>query len=74
MAFMPLHDSGRIAQATHRVAKLAAEEGSQMAHLRPAKLDISSQAYATVHGYVTTTTQVVRMVTLGHALEAWLAQ
>ena len=73
MAFMPLHESGRIDHATQRVAELVAKEGAQMGHLRPAKLDISSQAYATVHGYVTTTTQVVRMVTLGHALEAWLA-
>lgn len=63
---------GSIRVATQSMVALARSEGARMAHLRPAQLGISPAANATITAYVTTTTQVVRMVTMGHALAAWL--
>jgi hypothetical protein len=64
---------GSIRVATNSMVALARAGGARMAHLRPAQLHISPAAHTTISGYVSTTTQVVRMVTMGHALAAWLA-
>lgn len=71
-SFCAHQGDGSIRVATQSMVALARSEGARMAHLRPAQLGISPAANATITAYVTTTTQVVRMVTMGHALAAWL--
>ena len=71
--FAPLQSRGAIAVASAQMVALAVEEGSRMAHLRPAEFEISRLARDTVEGYVHSPTQVARMVTMGHALANWLA-
>ncbi|MEM7404706.1 MAG: hypothetical protein AAF458_05395 [Pseudomonadota bacterium] len=70
--FAPLHASGAIDAATAEIVELARDAGVRMAHLRGDTSGISDAARSTITGYVRTPTQVVRMVTLGHALERWL--
>ncbi|MEX0961091.1 MAG: hypothetical protein WDZ63_17575 [Burkholderiales bacterium] len=72
-AFAPLQTRGAIAAASAKVAALAREEGARMAHLRPARFDISSEAMDTIVDYVNNPALVARMVTLGHMLADWLA-
>jgi hypothetical protein len=67
------HSCGAISLATEQVVALARQEGACLAHLRLARIEISRVARDTIAGYVTTPTQVVRMVTVGHALAKWLA-
>lgn len=70
----PQHSLGAITAATAQVVELAREEGARMAHLRQETIEMSDLARETITGYVRTPTQVVRMVTLGHALAKWLEQ
>ena len=72
-AFAPLQARGEIAAASATVAALAREEGARMAHLCPARFDISGVALATITDYVNNPALVARMVTLGHMLADWLA-
>lgn len=71
-AFAPMRSSGEIADATQRVTDLAQEEGARLVHLRTHTQSLPADALGTITGYVTTPTQVVRMVTLGHILARWL--
>lgn len=71
-AFAPLHAGGSIAAASARMVELTREEGERLAGWRDADVNIPDRAFAAVTGYVTTPTQVARMVTLGHALARWL--
>ena len=72
-AFSPLQASGTIPAVIARVVALAREEGARMAHLRPVNLNLSKHAHDTIADYVNQPSHVARMVTLGHALAAWLA-
>lgn len=71
-AFAPRHADGSVAAATARMVDLTRKEGERMAPWRNAEFALSEQARKTLTDYVTTPTQVVRMVTLGHALARWL--
>lgn len=71
-AFAPLQVQGAIAAASARLVSWALDEGAHMAWLRPAETEIPRRARDTVTGYVTSPTQVARMVAMGHALEIWL--
>ncbi len=71
-AFAPLQSRGLIDEANTRLVALAAAEGERMAHLRLTAPAPSRQALATMTGYVTSPSQVARMVTIGHALADWL--
>ena len=51
---------------------LTRQEGARLAPWRNDEIAISEQAHKTLVDYVTTPTQVVRMVTIGHALARWL--
>lgn len=72
-AFAPLQASGAIGAATDRVVRLALEEGAYLAKLRPDAITLPQLTRDTITDYVSTPTQVVRMVTLGHVLARWLA-
>ena len=71
-AYAPFQAQGAIAAASARLVSSALDEGARMARLRAAEVEISRQARDTVTGYVTSPTQVARMVAMGHALESWL--
>ncbi|UCH47412.1 MAG: hypothetical protein JSU95_15235 [Betaproteobacteria bacterium] len=71
-AFAPLHADGSISAATDRMIKLTRQEGARMAHWRNEDVVLSEQARNTLIGYVSTPTQVARMVTIGHAIARWL--
>ena len=71
-AFAPLHADGSIAAAAGRMVQLTREEGMRMAYWRDQDVVLSESARNTLIGYVTTPTQVARMVTIGHALARWL--
>ena len=71
-AFAPLQSRGLIAEANARLVALSSAEGARMAHLRLTSPALSRQACATITGYVGSPSQVVRMVTIGHALAEWL--
>ncbi len=73
-AFAPGHADGSITAAANRMVVLTRQEGLRMAPWRNDDFVISEQARKTITSYVTTPTQVVRMVTLGHALARWLAR
>ena len=70
--FAPLHTNAAIARATAQMVDLAREEGARMAPMRPSTYEIPDLARETITGDATTPTQVVRMVSIGHALLAWL--
>jgi hypothetical protein len=72
-AFAPKHADGSIAAAAKRMVELTRQAGESMAAWRDASVPIPDQARQTLINYVTTPTQVVRMVTLGHALARWLS-
>lgn len=72
--FAPVHADGSIAAAANRMVELTRHEGIRMASWRNEDIALSEQARNTITSYVTTPTQVVRMVTLGHALAQWLAR
>ena len=73
----PLQARGEVELATSRMVEATQAEAVTLAAWR--ELDaplidvIGAGAMTTVTGYVTTKTQVVRMVTLGHILARWLA-
>lgn len=69
----PLHARGDIDAATARMVAHAHSQAAPLAPWRGAHEELSEQALETITGYVTTQTQVVRMVTLGHAMARWLA-
>jgi hypothetical protein len=71
-AFAPLQANGSIAAAANRMVKLTRQEGTHMASWRDNGFVISEQARKILTGYVTSPTQVVRMVTIGNALARWL--
>jgi hypothetical protein len=71
-AFAPLQSRGLIDEANVRLVTLAAAEGERMAHPRLPEPAVPRQALATMAGYVTSPSQVARMVTIGHALADWL--
>jgi hypothetical protein len=71
-AFAPLQSGGVLDAANAQMVAVALEEGSRMAALRPAQLEISQRALDTIASYVKSPTQVARMVTIGHALANWL--
>ena len=73
-AFAPKHADGSIAAATTRMVELTRQEGIRMAPWRNVEFILSEQARKTITGYVTTPSQVIRMVTLGYALVRWLAR
>jgi hypothetical protein len=73
-AFAPLQSRGLIEQANARLVALGAAEGACMAHLRQPSSGLSRQALDTITGYVRSPSQVVRMVTIGHALAEWLGR
>ena len=69
----PLHARGDTVAATSSMVKLTQVEAGPLASWRAMGEALSEQARATITAYVTTQTQVVRMVTLGHMLARWLA-
>ena len=71
-AFAPRQADGSIAAAADRMVELTRQEGARLAPWRINELAISERARKTLVDYVTTPTQVVRMVTIGHALARWL--
>jgi hypothetical protein len=71
-AFAPKHADGSITAATTRMVELTRREGIRLAPWRNEDFVLSGQARKTITDYVTTSTQVVRMVTIGHALARWL--
>jgi len=71
-AFAPKHADGSIAAAAERMVEITRQEGKRLAPWLNAEVAISKQARSTLTSYVTTPTQVVRMVTIGHALAFWL--
>jgi hypothetical protein len=71
-AFAPRQADGSIAAAARRMVDLTRQEGVHLARWRNADAVLSEQARNTLTAYVTTPTQVARMVTLGHALARWL--
>lgn len=71
-AFAPKHADGSISAAADQMVELTRREGAGLAPWRNAEIEISEQARDTLTSYVTTPTQVVRMVTIGHALARWL--
>lgn len=71
-AFAPKHADGSIAAATNRMVELTRKEGERMAAWRNEETVLSEQARNTITNYVTTPTQVIRMVTIGHTLAHWL--
>lgn len=73
-AFAPKHADGSITSATARMVELTLQEGKRMAPWRSEEFVISDLARKTLIDYVSSPTQVVRMVTLGHALAKWLPQ
>ncbi len=70
--FDPLQTSGAVDNATERIVRLAADEGSRMASLPRKALILDEEAVAVLRGYVGSPTQVARMVTMGHALAQWI--
>lgn len=72
--FAPLQSRGLIDETNVRLVALSDAEGARMAHLRPTLSALSPQALAAITGYVRSSTQVARMVTIGHALAWWLAR
>lgn len=72
-AFAPLQSRGLIDEANARLVALSNVEGAHMAHLRPISPAVSPKALAAITGYVSSPTQVARVVVIGHALAAWLA-
>ena len=73
-AFAPRHADGSIADAANRMVGLAYREGLRLAPWRNDDFVLSDQARKTITAYVTTPVQVVRMVTIGHALAHWLSR
>lgn len=73
-AFAPKHSDGSIAAAAARLVKLTRDEATRMAAWRDDRFVLSGQARDTITSYVTSPTQVARMVALGHALARWLRQ
>jgi len=71
-AFAPGNVDGSIVAATKRMVESTRQEGKRMAAWRDEDFDLSVQARNTITNYVTTSTQVVRMVTIGHTLSRWL--
>ena len=71
-SFAPLQASGDISRATAQMVAHAKLVGSQLAAHRGDVSQMSKAAQTTITGYVHTPTQVIRMVTLGHALARWL--
>ncbi len=71
-ALAPKHADGSIARSADRMVELSREQGERLAPWRNAEIVFSGQARKTVTSYVTTPTQVVRMVTIGHTLARWL--
>jgi hypothetical protein len=71
-AFAPRHADGSITAAADRMVELTRQEGARLASWRNAEFAFSEQARKTLVDYVTTPTQVVRMVTIGHTLARWL--
>jgi hypothetical protein len=54
------------------MVELTRQEGARLAPWRINEIAISEPARKTLVDYVSTPTQVVRMVTIGHALARWL--
>jgi len=71
-AFAPKQADGSIGAAANRMVELTRQEGARLAPWRVNEIAISAQARKTLVDYVTTPTQVVRMVTIGHTLARWL--
>ncbi len=71
-AFASAHADGAIVKAAGRMIGLVQQEAVQLAAWRAEGLALSDQARRTLTGYVTSPTQVARMVTIGYALENWL--
>jgi hypothetical protein len=71
-AFAPRQADGSIAAAADRMVELTRQEGARLAPWRINEIAISEPARKTLVDYVSTPTQVVRMVTIGHALARWL--
>lgn len=72
-AFAPKQADGSITAATVEVTALADTVGRALASAHPATVFLPDHARKTITGYVRSPTQVVRMVTPGHALALWLA-
>lgn len=71
-ALTPLQVDGSISKAAHRMIELTQHEGTRLAGWRDETVALTEQARSTVTSYVTSPAQVARMVTIGHALAAWL--
>jgi len=71
-AFLPAHADGSIARAANQMVELTRREGLHLAQWRNENIALSDQARQTISGYVTSPTQVARMVTIGHTLADWL--
>lgn len=71
-AFAPVHADGSIMKATERMISLVQQEATRLAAWRNEGLVLPDPVRKTLTGYVTSPTQVARMVTVGHALANWL--
>lgn len=71
-AFQPLQSAGAIRDAAARMVDLAAFEGTRMSGLHSGIEGLSAEARETITEYVVKPAHVARMVTIGHALAAWL--
>lgn len=71
-SFQPLQSAGEIQSAAVRMVALATDEGGWMAHLHEGIGSLSEPARHTITEYVVKPAHVARMVTIGHALAAWL--
>jgi len=72
-SYEPLQKDGTLFEAQERVMKLAHLEARTIAHLRPAEIDVPTEARQLIDEYVGHPVAVNRMVTIGHGVAEWLS-